>query len=79
MSVLAACQKQLQSELLLAETEMHVRTEDGGQGPGGVQVRGTPPCCARAETSLTLLRRGRARYTGQLPSRVLPLVCSDRS
>ncbi|XP_044106683.1 pericentrin isoform X3 [Neovison vison] len=40
MSVLAACQKQLQSELLLAETEMHVRTEDGGQGPGGVQNKG---------------------------------------
>lgn len=44
MSVLAACQKQLQSELLLAEKEMHVRTEDGGPGPGGVQVRGTRPC-----------------------------------
>ncbi|XP_032213872.1 pericentrin isoform X5 [Mustela erminea] len=40
MSVLAACQKQLQAELLLAEKEMHVRTEYGGPGPGGVQNKG---------------------------------------
>ncbi|XP_047573599.1 pericentrin isoform X2 [Lutra lutra] len=40
MSVLAACQKQLQLELLLAENEMHVRTEDRSRGPGGVQSKG---------------------------------------
>ncbi|XP_022371928.1 pericentrin isoform X2 [Enhydra lutris kenyoni] len=40
MSVLAACQKHLQSELLLAENEMHVRTEDHSRGPGGLQNKG---------------------------------------
>ncbi|XP_045858430.1 pericentrin isoform X3 [Meles meles] len=40
MSVLAACRKRLQSELLLMEDELHVRTEDGSRGPGGVKNEG---------------------------------------
>ncbi|XP_040339619.1 pericentrin isoform X9 [Herpailurus yagouaroundi] len=34
MSVLAACQKQLESELLLVKSEMHLRMDDRGKVPG---------------------------------------------
>ncbi|XP_034510004.1 pericentrin isoform X2 [Ailuropoda melanoleuca] len=34
MSVLAVCQRQLESELLLVKKEMHLRTEDRGKAPG---------------------------------------------
>lgn len=40
MSVLAVCQRQLESELLLVKKEMHLRTEDRGKAPGRMKVLG---------------------------------------
>nr|XP_055169390.1 pericentrin isoform X5 [Nyctereutes procyonoides] len=37
MSVLAVCQRQLESELLLLKNEMHLRTEDRGKAPAGMK------------------------------------------
>lgn len=50
-SVLAACQRQLESELFLMKSEMHLRTDDRGKVPGRMKVLGPTACGAeQAET-----------------------------
>ena len=57
MSVLAVCQRQLESELLLLKNEMHLRTEDRGKAPARMKVLGARAVLCMVGKSVAFLQR----------------------